>query len=852
MANLAIKEAAADTGHAWAVIRDAPSPGSADGFFQGVVVKKRIQRYVGSVVFVFVSIVALQVLVATLSISLLSSVRAYVAGESLYSKAQKDALLHLSAYASSSNEADYDLFLDALRVPEGDAKARRALQRSEPDLHAAREGFVAGQNDPEDIDGLIRLFVWAQDLPFMARAISVWAEGDKAIAELRARAALAHEKIRAGLVDDVDVKGLGPLIAEMNQRLTPLEYEFSQELGRASRSLQKVLLVANLLIAASLCSIGAWYIRNSLRAQRRRDSEMRELFSSVSDSVIVVNANQRILLFNRSAERLFGCKFSEAKAAPIQRFIPAGLPAMEEGALPDGAATVYECEGLGVDGRAIQLEASLSPLNASTGLHAVLVCRDVTERWLAREKERLQMSQRHVELELKAYTDPLTGLPNREALESHLETALSHAQRNALPIAVLFLDLDGFKSVNDNFGHLVGDELLKQVSERLRGAIRGQDEVFRISGDEFVVAMLEDLSPDTVQAVAKRIVAAIRAPFSPCESQVCVTVSVGFASYPEDGRDTRSLLLAADASMYRAKKRGKNRLDSGLSPLDLMRGKPQLLTELERAVENGEFDLHYQPIVRAGDGGGVGAEALIRWQHPARGLLEPSVFMPQAESYGMGNAIWMWVLHRAIQQLSDSAGEGPLWVTVNLAASQLLDRALPDRINQLMRQTGSANARLGVELTESLAMRDIETSHEVLQGIREAGVFICLDDFGTGYSSLSHLHRMPIDKVKIDRSFVERLTEKDGNGARIVSAITALSHSMDLTVVAEGVTTISQVRSLRGFDVDELQGFGIASPMPWDDLVVFSRKWVLDGWKVIDPSLAYASPEVRFRWDRRR
>ena len=409
-----------------------------------------------SVVGVFVFIVAFQVVVAMLTIEVLSAVRAYVAGESLYSKGQKDALLHLRSYVLSHGDEDYRRFLQALAIPEGDGRARHALQQAQPDRDAAREGFLAGQNHPDDIDGMIRLFVLGQRVPFMARAIRTWTEGDRAISELRSLADDAHERIVQGRSDADEVHALAGRMPALNTRLTRLERDFSDELGRASRLVQALLLGTNILMGILLAALGTWHIRGTLRRERQKDAEMAELVRA------------------------------------------------------------------------------------------------------AQELERRELARRNSELERRACPDALTSLPNREALGRQLEAALDAARGSGASFAVLFLDLDGFKQVNDAHGHLAGDTLLKEVADRLRQAVRRQDAVFRLSGDEFVAVVMGDAAPPAVRALAARILAAVREPYALGAVTARVTASIGVAHYPENGTDARSLLLAADSSMYRAKQAGKD------------------------------------------------------------------------------------------------------------------------------------------------------------------------------------------------------------------------------------------------------------------------------------------------------
>lgn len=405
---------------------------------------------------------------------------------------------------------------------------------------------------------MIRLFVLAHDVPFMARAIRIWEEGDAAIVELKALVQDARRHLLAGDNQAAAVRTLAERAPELNQRLTRLEREFSDQLGQASHIVQRSLLGLNLLIATLLATMGSRYIRRSLRAQRQREAEISGLLQAVTEAVLTVDREHRVVMFNRAAESLFGVSAAAALAAPVDRFILSGLPALADVLPPGASEAVHELSGLHADGRPLHLEASLAQLKTARGLRTTIVCRDVTGQRAQRERERSQLVRHNMELARKAYTDALTGLPNREALEQHLDDKLAEAQRSGAPLSVLFLDLDGFKAVNDTLGHLAGDELLRMASVRLRDAVRRQDEVFRVSGDEFVVVVADDVGPATAQSLAERVLAAVREPYRLGEADTRVTVSVGVANHPHDGTDARSLLLAADAAMYRAKQRGKN------------------------------------------------------------------------------------------------------------------------------------------------------------------------------------------------------------------------------------------------------------------------------------------------------
>jgi diguanylate cyclase (GGDEF)-like protein len=425
-----------------------------------------------------------------------------------------------------------------------------------------------------------------------------------------------------------------------------------------------------------------------------------------------------------------------------------------------------------------------------------------------------------------AYFDPLTGLPNRLLFTEQLQKTLGYAQRQGRQVAIMFVDLDNFKRVNDTLGHNVGDELLKVVSAKLAGSIRAQDwigrseggpganSIARLGGDEFIV-MLNDV-PDAAGAasVARRLVAALAEPVMLQSTELCVGGSVGVAMYPADGTDIDTLLMNADTAMYRAKEAGRGGFQFYDRSMNA-RARDRLMMEtmLRRALERGEFVLHYQPRIDLASGEIVGAEALIRWQHPERGLVGPAEFMPVAEQTGLVIPIGEWAIDTACRQTAvwRAAGLRPL-TAVNLAVTHLRERGLPGLIARALQEHALPPASLEIEVTESVLMVDPELCLETARRLNDLGVGLSIDDFGTGYASLSYLKRLPIKALKIDQSFVRDLAT-DPDDAAIITAIIAMAHNLKLRVVAEGVETEAQRTFLKAHRCDEFQGFLVSPPV---------------------------------------
>jgi diguanylate cyclase (GGDEF)-like protein/PAS domain S-box-containing protein len=475
-----------------------------------------------------------------------------------------------------------------------------------------------------------------------------------------------------------------------------------------------------------------------------------------------------------------------------------------------------ESHGRRRDGHSFPIEVSMTRIGSGS---AVCVIRDITERALAEEQ-----------IKHLAYHDALTNLPNRLLFQDRLTVALQHAQREVQKLAVLFLDLDRFKVINDSMGHDAGDSLLQEVAKRLQRCVRESDTVSRMGGDEFTVLLTNIGSSDDATRIARKILDAIRQPFRVTGREVHTSTSVGISLYPEDGSEAESLLKTADMAMYQAKELGRNNYQLFNAQVNARNTeRMQIENDLRQALARREFVLHYQPIFDLRNGRIHGMEALIRWAHPELGLVSPAQFIPVAEGTGLMVPVGEWVLETACIQTREwhARGYGDLSVAVNLSVAQLQQHDLVERVKQILADTGLRASYLELEITESGAMQRPDSSIRALEQLRALGIRISLDDFGTGHSSLSHLKRFPIDTLKIDQSFIRDISD-DPDTAAIVTGIIAMGHTLRMKVVGEGVELDVQRQFLFENRCDFMQGFLFHPPVPAD---AFERLLAQEGEK---------------------
>jgi diguanylate cyclase (GGDEF)-like protein/PAS domain S-box-containing protein len=571
---------------------------------------------------------------------------------------------------------------------------------------------------------------------------------------------------------------------------------------------------ATLLVA--FASQAAMAIHNARLYERMRASEdrfARAFRASPAAITISTLSGGRYVDVNEAFVRLIGAPHAEI----------VGKTSLELGVWANAGDRWRMAETLTREG---SLRDMASQLKTRLGeVRDVLISAEIIE--LEHEKCILALShditeRRRAEAQITrlAYHDALTGLPNRVLFKDRLAQAIARAERQERVLAVLFLDLDHFKIVNDTLGHSAGDQLLQQVAERLSGELRKDDTVARAAGDEFTVLLAEISQPEDASRMAQKLLHSLSRPLLVSGHELFVTASIGVALFPADGHNGETLLQSADAAMYRAKEIGRSNYQlctPGMNDRALER--MAIENGLRLGLARGEFSLHYQPFIEAASGRIVGTEALVRWNHPEKGLLEADAFIPVAEASRLVVPLGEWVLRTACRQLMawQAAGAGPLRMAVNLSARQFQQQDLPAVVRRILEETQVAPACLELEITETVAMHNVEWTAGVLRSLREMGVAIAIDDFGIGQSSLSYLRDFSISTLKIDRSFIRDVLS-DPDDAAIVRVVIALAHGLRLKVIAEGVETQAQLDFLKQAGCHELQGYVFGRPCPAQEL----------------------------------
>jgi diguanylate cyclase (GGDEF)-like protein/PAS domain S-box-containing protein len=566
--------------------------------------------------------------------------------------------------------------------------------------------------------------------------------------------------------------------------------------------------------------------------------------NSIGDAVACTDLAGNLTFLNLVAEKLTGWSWQEAAGQPMpdvfrildittREIIPNPMERAvrrdQTVHLPAGSILVRR------DGFEIPVEDSVAPIHDGEGqvAGAVIVFRDVS---LARAMAQ-QMAH-------SAEHDFLTGLPNRMLLNDRISQAIALAARHKKSVAVLFLDLDGFKHINDSLGHPLGDKLLQSIASRLDDCVRGSDTVSRQGGDEFVVLLSEVEQSEDAAVTARRMLQAVALPHSIEQHELYVTTSIGVSVYPEDGLDAQTLIKNADTAMYQAKENGRQSFQFFKPAMNVRAVERQSIEEgLRRALERHEFAVHYQPKVNLATGAITGAEALLRWTHSTQGSIPPALFIPVAEDSGLILPIGAWVLRQACAQARAwlDAGLPAMSMAVNVSAMEFRDQGFVDRLFAIIGETGIDPRSLELELTESVLVKHAASTANILQTLRERGIRVAIDDFGTGYSSLSYLRKFPVDAVKIDQSFIRQISTA-GEDATIIKAVIGMARGLKLRVIAEGVESLEELAFLRAYRCEEAQGYYFSRPVLPQQFALLLREGipksaVVDHWS---PAIAAA------------
>jgi diguanylate cyclase (GGDEF)-like protein/PAS domain S-box-containing protein len=542
--------------------------------------------------------------------------------------------------------------------------------------------------------------------------------------------------------------------------------------------------------------------------------------NSIGDAVVSTNFWGRVTYLNIVAERMTGWPLAQAQGRAVDdvfRLVDVAtrtpIPSPTARAIIEDRTVGLsaDCALIRGDGAELAVETSAAPIHDRLGgvIGAVMVTHDVT---VARE-----LSQRLARLALH---DGLTDVANRTLLSDRLDQAMLRAKRGGTTVAVLYIDLDRFKHINDSLGHAVGDELLRSVAQRLQACVRSSDTVSRHGGDEFIVLLADVVQPHDAAMCAEKIIAALEEPHRIAGHDLRISASIGIAIFPGDAGDADMLMRNADFAMYQAKYSGRNNYQFFKADMNANAMERQSVElDLRQAIAREEFVLNYQPKVNLSTGAVVGVEALIRWLRPHRGIVPPARFIPVAEESGLILPIGRWTLDSACRQARAWKDEGlsPVAIAINVSAVELRGKDFLLNVRQILERNRIEPQFLELELTETFMMQDWRTTAEILRALKELGVRIALDDFGTGYSSLSYMRRFPIDALKIDQSFVRDMTN-DADDASIVSAVINMGRSLNMRVVAEGIQTRDQLELLREHRCPEGQGFYFGPPVPAAEL----------------------------------
>ena len=903
----------------------------------------------------FCFIVTILLFLGIASMNMLSSVRAFVGGESLWSKSQKESVHHLNVYARSHAEGDYQRFLNAIAVPLNDKAAKLELQKSRPNINKVTQALIQGRNHPDDVHGMAKLFLMFQSTSLMRPSIQYWNQGDQLIVQIMQLAKQLRQRVQSGNVNEQEISTLLNQVDALDAQLAPIANAFTESLGDASRKAQNIIIGVMFSITLLLVALGIVFtrkiiLRNAASANALQLSEERWKFAleGASDGVWDWNIKTNALLLSRQWSTMLGYADDALDAHYEhweQRIHPEDLSKVLSAlqAYVSGDAEKYAIEhrlkckdggykwiltrGMIVsyerDGKPLRMVGTHSDIHEQKQIEASLRESDANQRalleamvdgvfvaqedrfifanpllpkmlgyteteftnmpfekvvapeslsiWTKRFNARisdgpeliksypvkfLMKTGENIWLDLhpsrvifrgqpsmlgilrdiskqkeaedliwhQSNYDGLTDLPNRRMFRDRLAQEIKKSNRTKIPLAVMFLDLDRFKEVNDALGHDIGDKLLQEAALRLTECVRNSDTIARLGSDEFVLLLPDIKSLKALERISTTILKRLSDPFQLGMDPVYISASIGITLYPNDAQEFEDLLKNADQAMYAAKASGRNRFSYFTSSMQAaVLEKMRLANDLRHAITRNEFQLVYQPIVEAASGQVYKAEALLRWYHPIKGLVSPGEFIPIAEETGLIVELGEWVFHEATRQLAIWRSQLHPDFQISINKSPVQFRNIQSDWVQHMEDMGLSGKSLIVEITENLLLDATENVDKKLLEFKDAGINVAIDDFGTGYSSLSYLKKFDIHFIKIDQSFVKNMTH-DTNDLGLCEAIILMAHKLGMKVIAEGVETEQQYLLLAEAQCDFMQGYLIAKPLTVEEFEDFIHK----------------------------